>query len=115
MDKITKQLISLSEEKYRLFQEKLVPDNKYEILGIRIPILRNFSRRISEVPMFINENPFVFSHGSTICQQVAVNGCITEHDSIFVEVIPRPSNFFPFILRNFSKNLHKTPLFSTST
>ena len=46
MDKITKQLISLSEEKYRLFQEKLVPDNKYEILGIRVPILRNFAKKM---------------------------------------------------------------------
>ena len=48
MDKITKQLISLSEEKYRLFQEKLVPDNKYEILGIRVPILRNFAKKMEE-------------------------------------------------------------------
>ena len=46
MDKITKQLISLSEEKYKLFQEKLVPDNKYEILGIKVPILRNFAKKM---------------------------------------------------------------------
>ena len=59
--------------------------------------------------MFINENPFVFSHGSTICQQVAVNGCITEHDSIFVEVIPRPTNFSPFILRDFSWRTSEVP------
>ena len=45
MDKITKQLISLSEEKYKIFQTKLVPDNKYEILGIRVPILRNFAKK----------------------------------------------------------------------
>ena len=48
MDKITKQLISLSEEKYKIFQTKLVPDNKYEILGIRVPILRNFAKKMEE-------------------------------------------------------------------
>lgn len=48
MDKITKQLISLSEEKYKIFQTKLVPDNKYEILGVRVPILRNFAKKMEE-------------------------------------------------------------------
>ena len=60
--------------------------------------------------MFINENPFVFSHCSTICKQVAVNDCITKHNPIFVEVVPRIVDFFPFVLRNFSRRISEVPL-----
>ena len=40
MDKILKELEKLKEDGYRKFNQKLCPDTKQEILGIRVPILR---------------------------------------------------------------------------
>lgn len=37
---ITKELLSKKDEKYREFHKKLVPDTKYEIIGVRIPEIR---------------------------------------------------------------------------
>lgn len=42
---IRKKLIDISEEEYRIFQEKLIP-NQNNILGIRIPKLRNLAKEI---------------------------------------------------------------------
>ena len=40
------ELRTLSEEKYRLFQAKLVPKLKSELLGVRAPVLKKLSRQI---------------------------------------------------------------------
>ena len=39
-------LKSISEVKYKNFQSKLIPNNRYEMLGIRIPILRKIANII---------------------------------------------------------------------
>lgn len=46
MDNIKQQLINLADEKYREFNQKLCPDSKRKFLGIKIPVLRNFSKEL---------------------------------------------------------------------
>ncbi len=46
MERIKEELISLSDEEYRKFNQKLCPDTKRKLLGIRIPILRNFAKKL---------------------------------------------------------------------
>ena len=46
MEDIKQKLIELSEEDYKKFNAKLCPDTKREMLGIRIPDLRNFAKKL---------------------------------------------------------------------
>ncbi len=93
MDKITKQLISLSEEKYRLFQEKLVPDNKYEILGIRVPILRNFAKKMEESDKvkFLQSLPHSY-YDENILHSILISN-MKDYD----DIISRLEAFLPFV------------------
>ena len=44
--KIKKELIKLSDAKYKEFQKNLCPKMKREILGVRIPVLRNYAKKL---------------------------------------------------------------------
>lgn len=44
MENFRKELISLKDEEYKEFNAKLCPDTKREMLGIRIPKLRNLAK-----------------------------------------------------------------------
>lgn len=46
MDKILNKLIELQDIEYKKFNQKLCPDTKREMLGIRVPILRNLAKEI---------------------------------------------------------------------
>ena len=46
MKDIKQKLIKLSEEDYKKFNAKLCPDTKRKMLGIRIPVLRNFAKKL---------------------------------------------------------------------
>ena len=46
MENIKEELTALSDEEYRKFNQKLCPDTKRKLLGIRIPILRNFAKKL---------------------------------------------------------------------
>lgn len=41
---LTELLISNSEENYELFSKKLIPDTSYEILGVRVPKIKEIAR-----------------------------------------------------------------------
>jgi DNA alkylation repair enzyme len=93
MDKIAKQLISLSEEKYRLFQEKLVPDNKYEILGIRVPILRNFAKKMEadDKLVFLQALPHSY-YDENILHSILISN-MKDYDDIIANL----ETFLPFV------------------
>ena len=42
-------LDSIKDNKYKEFHNSLVKDSKYEILGVKLPILRNISKEISNI------------------------------------------------------------------
>lgn len=48
MKNIRKELLELKDEEYGRFQKKLCPDTNLEIIGIRIPKLRNLAKELAE-------------------------------------------------------------------
>ena len=48
MKNIKDELIALGDENYKKFNEKLCPDTKRKMLGIRIPVLRNFTKKLMQ-------------------------------------------------------------------
>ena len=46
MENVKGKLISLGDEKLKKFNQKLCPDTKRKIIGIRIPVLRNFAKQL---------------------------------------------------------------------
>jgi len=54
MHLFTKKLLSLKDEKYREFSEKLIPDTKKEIIGVRAPLLKGLVKEC-ENPLIIKE------------------------------------------------------------
>lgn len=44
IENLTKILIENSEEKYKTFSKKIVPDTKYKILGVRVPKIRAIAK-----------------------------------------------------------------------
>ena len=56
-------LISIKEDNYKNFHEGLVLNSKYQMLGIRLPIMRKISKEISKynsssvIPKFDNSLP----------------------------------------------------------
>jgi len=61
---ITKQLLSLQDQKYRDFHARLMPTvEKSRIIGVRTPVLRKFSKEIAnsrEAEEFLNELPHFY-------------------------------------------------------
>ena len=93
MDKITKQLISLSEEKYKIFQTKLAPDNKYEILGIRVPILRNFAKKMEENEKIV----FLQNLPHTYYDENMLHSILISSMKDYDELIANLEAFLPYI------------------
>lgn len=54
LSELRNRLVALSDEKYRAFHSSLCKTSKYEILGVRLPLLRDMAKEIS------NENPEAF-------------------------------------------------------
>ncbi len=47
---ITELLILNSEENYKLFSQKLIPDTSYEILGVRVPKIKEIAKSVAKNP-----------------------------------------------------------------
>lgn len=47
MKEITDRLFELQDISYAEFQKKLIPDTKYEMIGVRTPDLRKFAKELS--------------------------------------------------------------------
>ena len=64
-------LISLKEEKYKEFNQKLIT-SKYEILGIRLPIIRKIAKQISKT----NYKDFLKYTKSKYYEEVMIEGLV---------------------------------------
>ena len=49
---VREELIRIKDDKYKAFTRKLVPDTKYEILGIKVPTLKEIAKKIVREDMF---------------------------------------------------------------
>lgn len=75
MNNIQNQLIALSEESYRDFNKKLCPDAGRELLGIRVPRLRQLAREIlkGDWETFINDGEEQY-HEEIILKGLVIGG-----------------------------------------
>ena len=48
-EKLLVELESLSEEKFRVFNEKIVHTSKYRVIGVRMPDLKAIARSIGRI------------------------------------------------------------------
>ena len=70
-------LFSNSDEKFREFNKKLVPDTSYEMIGVKLPVLKNFAKTVVRdeelSTVFLKECHHYyeewFLHGLIIAQQ----------------------------------------------
>lgn len=88
-------LISIGEEKYKEFHQKLC-FTKYEILGIRLPILRKLAKQISKT----NKEEFLKYNTSTYYEEVLLEGLVISHlkeeesfDKYFFDYIKKIDNW----------------------
>ena len=84
-------LISLKEEKYKEFNQKLIT-SKYEILGIRLPIIRKIAKQISKT----NYKDFLKYTKSKYYEEVMIEGLVIS--TIKDELIFDKSNFSPTLV-----------------
>ena len=65
-------LISIKDEKYKIFQSKLIPNNTYKMIGIRIPILRKIAKHILKT----NYDEFIKLSKNIYLEEVLLNAII---------------------------------------
>lgn len=92
---IKEDLINLSEEKYKQFHSSLMPEISNEkILGIRIPLLRNYAKKIygtNEAENFLNALPHYYYEENNL------HAFLIEQIRDYEECIQRTEEFLPFI------------------
>ena len=96
MNEIIKELEKLKEENYKKFNQKLCPDTKKEMLGIRIPKLRQLAQHIVKDEEY-NWKEFVVNENIKYFEEVILQGLIVAYLKIDLEekidylkyVIPR--------------------------
>ena len=95
---ILKELQNLSDEKYKEFSQNIVPNS--EILGVKMPILRKFAKKLlgdlskKEIMEFINS--MFFYHEEFILKSLLINSLkISENERINLarNFIPKISNW----------------------
>ncbi len=81
MNKILKELKKLQEDEYRKFSQKLCPDTKREILGIRIPKLRKLAQNIVKNKEY-NWKNFVLNEDIKYFEEVLMQGLIIGYSDV---------------------------------
>ena len=113
-NKFVKYLISLQDVKYKDFHSSLVLNSKYEMIGIRVPIMRDVAKKISKS----NIEEFLEYAQNKYYEEVMIQGLIISHikdekmfyfasSSLFSSVFSGAgagagaAAFFSFFLRGF--------------
>lgn len=74
-EKFVKYLISLKDESYKKFHSTLVLNSKYEMIGIRVPIMRDIAKDISKS----NIEDFLQYTDDRYYEEVMIQGFIISH------------------------------------
>lgn len=74
-NKFVKYLISLQDVKYKDFHSSLVLNSKYEMIGIRVPIMRDVAKKISKS----NIEEFLEYAQNKYYEEVMIQGLIISH------------------------------------
>jgi len=81
-DEFIKTLKSLQDKKYKEFHSALVLNSKYEMIGIRVPIMRDIAKQISKT----NIEEFLKYSKDNFYEEVMIQGLVISHikdESIF--------------------------------
>lgn len=95
MNKYAEHLFSLSDEDYRNFNAKLIPNIKKEtIIGVRIPLIRGYSKELvknGDIYNFLSDLPHTYYEENQL--HVCIVSLLKDYD----EVIELTERFLPFI------------------
>lgn len=81
MNKILNELIELQDVNYKEFNQKLCPDTNREMLGIRVPILRMFAKKILNDENY-NWDEFVKNKEVKYFEEVLLQGLIIAYSEL---------------------------------
>ena len=71
-----KYLISLKDEKYKEFHSSLVLNSKYEMIGIRVPIMRDIAKQIAKTS---NIEDFLNCSQDKYYEEIMIQGLVISH------------------------------------
>lgn len=94
MNKVEKDLFALKDQSYCNLQSKIVPNIKPEnIIGVRIPILRNYAKGMNndDISSFINDLPHNY-YDENILHSILLSN-IKDYDSLINYI----NNFLPYV------------------
>ena len=75
MEQIVERLKELSDLKYKEFNQKLCPDSNYTFLGIRIPVLREFAKKLLKEDEVLCRN-FILNKNVIYFEEVMLQGLL---------------------------------------
>ena len=94
-NKIKKELLSMQDKEYKAFHSKLMPTiNPDTIIGIRVPVLRSFAKRLSkeaDINNFLNELPHQYYEENNL------HAFLIEQIKDFETCISEVNKFLPYI------------------
>lgn len=97
MEKILEELVKLKDNEYKKFNSKLCPDTKKEMLGIRIPIIRNYAKNILKNKEY-NIEQFMRKENLEYFEEVILQGFVIAYSKLeFKEKLEYIKLFIPKI------------------
>ena len=97
MESITNQLIALQDVKYKDFNKKICPDTNKEMLGIKVPVLRNLAKNIIKDNLY-NWKEFIKEEELTYFEEIQLQGFLIAYSKInFTEKLDYVKQFIPRI------------------
>lgn len=92
---IQKELLALADEQYKNFHRKLIPTvNPQKIIGIRVPVLREFAKKISKAPeakLFLETLPHTYYEENNL------HVFLLQAEKDFDKAIAATEAFLPYI------------------
>ena len=96
MEKITAELFSMQDTKYRDFQSKLIPNiDKERIIGVRTPELRKYAKRLEKEPYaaeFMKELPHYYYEENNLHAAI-----VADMKGSLDEIITETEKLLPYI------------------
>lgn len=90
---ITQFLIKNAEPRYKEFSKKLVPDTKYEIIGVRVPLLKKLAKNLKNTQVandFLNTSHIYY-------EEWFLHGLLISQESDFEKALALLDKFIPHI------------------
>lgn len=94
MNILTKSLFDNSDDKYRDFSKKLIPDTKYKIIGVRVPVIKSIGKTAVKnncAYSFLNEKHELY-------EEYFLHGIILGYLKVdFSDIMKKTEEFLPYI------------------